>query len=128
MANTIVTEEKARAKQKERKAGIKASAIRLPGFTIDRRSVPKMLPHILIISVWAFIYIANHHYGERTLAKIDKTRREVKELKAEFQTTNAQLSNKSMQSEVVKAIAPGGVKALVTPPQRLKVKNVNGTR
>jgi hypothetical protein len=67
------------------------------------------------------LYIANHHYGEKTLSEMDKVRHEVKELKADFYTMNARLSNKSVQSEVAKAISNTGLKELTTPPQRIKL-------
>ncbi|MDZ4839486.1 MAG: FtsL-like putative cell division protein [Bacteroidota bacterium] len=109
-------------KPKQEKASpkpIAASAIRLPGITISRETAHNQLFNIMFIVIWAFFYIANRHYGERTLAKMDKLRKEVKDLKADYQTINAERSNKSMQSEVVKEISKYGIKALTTPPQKL---------
>jgi len=45
----------------------------------------------------------------------------MKELKADYYTINAELSNKSMESQVVKAVEPIGLKELTKPPMRLKI-------
>lgn len=90
-------------------------------FNINRESATKMIPFILFVSAWIILYIANHQYGEKTLGKMDKLRKELKELKADFYTSNAELSNQSIQSQVTKKAEPLGLKELTVPPQRIKL-------
>ncbi len=93
-------------------------------FNINRENATRLIPFILFVSAWVIIYIANHQYGEKTLGKMDRLRKELKELKADFYTSNAELSNQIIQSQVTKKAEPLGLKELTTPPQRIKlVKN-----
>jgi hypothetical protein len=94
-------------------------------FKINEENATRFIPFVLYVSLWVIIYIANHHYGEKTLGRIDKTRKEMKDLKADFYTINAELSNKSIQSEVKKAVEPYGLKELSAPPQRIKLMDNN---
>jgi hypothetical protein len=90
-------------------------------FNINRESATQMIPFILFVSAWIIVYIANHQYGEKTLGKMDRLRKELKELKADFYTSNAELSNQSIQSQVTKKAEPLGLKELTTPPQRIRL-------
>ena len=90
-------------------------------FNINRENATRMIPFLLFITAWIIIYIANHQYGEKTLGKMDKLRKELKELKADFYTSNAELSNQSIQSQVSKKTEPLGLKELTSPPQRMKL-------
>lgn len=90
-------------------------------FMITRENAARLIPFLLYVSAWMIFYIANRHYGEKTLAEIDRLEKETKELKADFYTVNAQLSNKSIQSEVAKMVEVQGLKPLVTPPKRMKL-------
>jgi hypothetical protein len=90
-------------------------------FKINKGNAPKFLPFILYISLWIILYIANHHYGEKTLLQINRVNREMKDLKADYYTSNAELSNKSIQSKVLEMVDTLGLKELRTPPKRLKL-------
>src|ERR1039458_6753028 len=90
-------------------------------FNINRENATRMIPFLLFVTAWIIIYIANHQYGEKTLGKMDKLRKELKELKADFYTSNAELSNQSIQSQVSKKTEPLGLKELTSPPQRMKL-------
>ena len=90
-------------------------------FSITKENAPRIIPFVLFLTFWAVVSIANHHYGERTVHQIDVTQKEMKELKADYYTINAELSNKSMESQVVKAVEPIGLKELTKPPMRLKI-------
>jgi hypothetical protein len=90
-------------------------------FNINRENATRIIPFLLFITAWIIVYIGNHQYGEKTLGKMDRIRKELKELKADFYTTNAELSNQSIQSQVTKKAEPLGLKELTTPPQRVKL-------
>lgn len=86
-----------------------------------KEDIPRVMPFMLFLTFWAIIYIANRHYGEKTVKEIDQIRRMIPDLKADYYTLNAELSNKSIQSEVVKMVAPLGLEELTSPPQRMKL-------
>jgi hypothetical protein len=90
-------------------------------FSFNKKNASRLIPFILYVSVWAIAYIANHHYGEKTLKDIYSLRKEMKDLKADYYTQNAELSNKSIQSEVAKMVEPLGLKELRHPPKRIKI-------
>ncbi len=90
-------------------------------FYINKENAPKHLPFILYTTLWIMLYIANHHYGEKTLLQINHMNKDMKDLKADYYTSNAELSNKSIQSQVLKMVDTIGLKELRTPPHRLKL-------
>lgn len=90
-------------------------------FMLNRENAARLIPFLLYVSCWMIVYIANRQYGEKTLSEIDRLEKETKELKADFYTVNAQLSNKSIQSEVEKMVADQGLKPLTEPPKRMKI-------
>lgn len=117
-------DEDAAAEQEKKPASKRLRKLQDFDFNINQQNAAKLIPFVLYVSAWIIIYIANHHYGEKTLGKMDKMAKEMKDLKADFYTINAELSNKSIQSEVVKMAEPLGLKPLTVPPQRMKlVKN-----
>ncbi|MDQ3072128.1 MAG: FtsL-like putative cell division protein [Bacteroidota bacterium] len=90
-------------------------------FSINKENAPRILPFILFIAFWAILYIANRSYGEKTVREIDKLNNSLKDLKADYDTYNAELSHRSTQTEVAERVAPLGLKELRTPPKRLKI-------
>ncbi len=96
-------------------------------FGIRRTIVPKLLVFMFYLSFLVILYIANHHYAEKTLLNIDKMHKEMKDLKADFYTSNAELSNRSMQSRVAGMVAPMELKEQVRPPKHIKALPVRQT-
>ena len=76
----------------------------------------KNIPFFLFLSLLAVLYIFNGHYSDKTIKDINKTSKEVKELQYEYKTLKSEVMFRSKQSELAKAVAPLGLKELVTPP------------
>ena len=74
----------------------------------------------LFLSLLAVVYIYNGHLAEKKIKDINRTARELNELKYEFKTLKSEVMFKTKQSEVVKAVEPLGLKELMTPPMKLK--------
>jgi hypothetical protein len=74
---------------------------------------------ILFLALLAILYIANGHYGDKTIRQINKLSREVKELKYEHTMLKADVMFRSKESELVKAVTPLGLKTPEEPPVRL---------
>jgi hypothetical protein len=84
----------------------------------------KHLPFILYLSLLALIYIANGHYADKTIRKINHTRHEIKELNWQYLDIKSDLMFHSKFSEVAKAVAPAGLKELDEPPFRITVDSM----
>ncbi len=82
--------------------------------------IVKNIPYFLFLSVLAVIYIYNGHYSDNTVKDINKTSKELKELKYEYKSMKSEVMFRSKQSELVKAVAPLGLKELVQPTVILK--------
>jgi hypothetical protein len=73
----------------------------------------------LFLGVLAVVYIANGHYADDTIRRTAKARTDLKQLQYEYKTLQAELMYRSKESELVKAVAPLGLKPLTEPPVRI---------
>ena len=78
------------------------------------------IPFFLFLAGLAIVYIYNGHYSDNTIKDINKTSKELKELQYEYKTMKSEVMLRSKQSELAKAVAPLGLKELITPPYVLK--------
>ncbi|MCX8019439.1 MAG: FtsL-like putative cell division protein [Chitinophagaceae bacterium] len=69
----------------------------------------RQIPFFLFISLLATLYIYNGHYAEKTLRKINKLSKEVKELQYEYLDIKSKLLLKAKLSEVKNAAEPLGL-------------------
>jgi hypothetical protein len=83
------------------------------------RWIVKNIPFYLFASALAIIYIANGHYADKTIRKINSTSKHLKEMEYEFKTVKRDVIFRSKGSELAKAVAPLGLKELMIPPVRL---------
>ena len=63
----------------------------------------------LFLAVLAIIYIANGHLTDKTIRKINTTKKEIKKLQFEYKTIKADLMLKSESINIEKAMAPYGL-------------------
>lgn len=121
--NTIRnTEEK---KEKENRGGSKIktarkflSMINVIGL-IDKNMLLRMLPFAFFLMGLALVYIANSYVAEKTIREIDRTSRDIKELRSEYISVKSELMFKSRQSQVAKEVLPMGIKQLTVPPKKI---------
>jgi hypothetical protein len=85
---------------------------------LNYQSIVKQVPFIIFLTVLAIVYIYNGHYADKMLRKINKTTKEVKELKYEYIAVKSKVMFQSKQSELVKseAIQQLGLKELTEAP------------
>jgi hypothetical protein len=83
----------------------------------------QFLPYILWVTVLVVLYIANAHYTEKTIRKIDKMKYEVEDLRTEYTTLKASYMFQSKQSEIAKKVSVFGLEESKKPPVRLKIDN-----
>jgi len=83
------------------------------------RWIVKNIPFYFFISAIAIVYIANGHYADKTMRKINETEKNLKEMEYEFKTIKQEVIFRSKESELAKAVAPLGLKPLLAPPFRI---------
>ncbi len=87
---------------------------------LNYQSIVKQVPFFLFLALLAVVYIFNGHYADNTIRKINRTAKEVKELKYEYIAVKSKVMYQSKQSELVKAVEPLGLKELVQSPVVLR--------
>lgn len=95
----------------------------LDGSLIAREIVIKNLPYIIFLMVLAIIYIGNRYHAERLIRESTELKKDVKDLRSEAITTEAELMFISKQSEVLKLINERDIGLIESrePPIILKV-------
>lgn len=89
------------------------------------QSVVKQMPFFLFLTLLAVIYIYNGHYADRLNRDITKTSKELKELEYEYKTIKGEVLFQSKQSEMVKAVAPLGLREMTAAPVILTDSTIN---
>ena len=87
---------------------------------LNYQSIVKQVPFFLFLAMLAVLYIYNGHYADKTIRKINRTAKEVKELKYEYIAVKSKVMYQSKQSELVKVVEPLGLKELTQSPAVLK--------
>ena len=120
MANTF--------KNKETPSGTKSSIFSwINGlFNVDKifaDGLPvQYFPKIFFFTCIAIFYIANGHYSEKSVRKINKLQQEVEDLRADYITMKADMMLAGKQSEVAKKVAPLGLKESMEPPFKVTLE------
>jgi hypothetical protein len=86
---------------------------------IYQKWIVKNIPFFLFLAILTVVYIANGHYADKTLRKINALDKHLKEMEYEFKTVKRDVIFRSKESELVKAVEPLGLKELVTPPMKI---------
>jgi predicted membrane protein len=97
----------------------KSSRIRIGRALLYNRLLVKNIPFYLFAAILAIIYIANGHYADKTIRKINATSKHLKEMEYEYKTIKQDVIFRSKESELARAVEPLGLKELVVPPVRL---------
>ncbi len=83
---------------------------------LNYQAVVKQIPFFLFLAGLAVVYIYNGHYSDKLNRDIARTTKELKELQYEYKTVKGDVLFRSKQSELVKAVAPLGLKELTEAP------------
>jgi hypothetical protein len=86
---------------------------------IYQKWIVKNIPFFLFLAILTVMYIANGHYADKTIRKINALDKHLKEMEYEFKTVKRNVIFRSKESELVKAVEPLGLKELVTPPKKI---------
>ena len=83
------------------------------------RWIVKNIPFFLFTALLTVLYIANGHFADKNIRKINATAKHVKEMEFEFKTVKRDVIFRSKESELVKAVEPLGLKELTAPPMKI---------
>src|SRR5688500_10453250 len=86
---------------------------------IYQRWIVKNIPFFLFLSTLTVLYIANGHYADKAIRKINVTAKHLKEMEYELKTIKREVIFRSKESELVKAVEPLGLRELVSPPMKI---------
>jgi thioredoxin-related protein len=86
----------------------------------DRNQIVRAMPFILFITVMIIGYIANSYYAEKIVRDISKTKRELKEKKAEHISVQSALISDSKQSSVARSVESMEIKESTEPPHLIR--------
>jgi len=89
------------------------------GSFLTKKTAISLLPFLLYLTLLGIIYIANSYEAEKIIIESDRIKKELKELRYEFITTETELTSISKQSEVAKRLYPLGIKESTTPPRKI---------
>ncbi|HSI90689.1 MAG TPA: FtsL-like putative cell division protein [Adhaeribacter sp.] len=81
----------------------------------------KYLPHVLFSMFIVLFYIGNTHFADKTIRKIDRTKVETEDLRADYTTLKSDYMEASKQSEVARKVAPMGLEESKRPPYQVIV-------
>ncbi len=91
----------------------------LGGDYLSREWVTGNLSYILYVALLAMVYIANTYYTEKKFSAIERTKKELKELRYEYITTKSILMFQGRQSEISKRALNQGLKEAKMPPYKI---------
>ena len=83
----------------------------------------------LFLAFIAILYIANGHLTDKTIRKINATKKDLKELQFEYKTLKAELMQKSGAVQIENAVEPYGLAVGKEMPIRIQIekRNINPT-
>jgi hypothetical protein len=94
---------------------------------ISQKWVVRNIPFFLFLAMLTVLYIYNGHYADKLVRKISVTEKHITELEYEYKTVRSEVIFRSKASELMKAVAPLGLKELVTPPYVIGDTSYAGT-
>jgi hypothetical protein len=108
-------------KQKRESRLGKAFRSILDGSILTRENVVRLLPFGLYIVGLTIIYIANSYYTEKSIRRIDKTKRELRELECEYTAVKSSVMTLTRQSEIARLLLnrKSEVEELKSPPMKI---------
>jgi len=77
------------------------------------------LPFVMFLSFLAVLYIANAHYAERNVRKIQVLQRDIKELRWHYMSLEAEIMYNSKRSEMVKNVQEEGLRPINEKPKKI---------
>ena len=81
----------------------------------------KNVPFVIFLGFLATIYIANAHYAERNVRKIQIIQKELKELRWNYMSLQSENMYNSKRSEVIESVKDDGLTTIRNKPKKIIV-------
>jgi len=88
--------------------------------------VARNAPMVFMAFFFIFLAIANTYVAQRNSIRIDKAKKEIKDLRDEYISTKSQLMYSTKISEIAKKLKAKGIKEPVDPPFKLIISEKEG--
>ncbi len=102
----------------------KSIASVLDGSILTKENLLRQIPFMIFITFLGIIYIANSYNAEKTIIEINRTKKQLEELRYEYITLKSSLMFQSKQSEIAYRLAASQLKESTVPPVKL-IKKVD---
>jgi len=89
------------------------------GDILIQKSVIKQLPFLMLLVLMLVIYIFNNNLAEKNLIKIERTKKELIELRYEYISSKADMMDSLKQSMVQQKLQTLGILEPTTPPHKI---------
>jgi len=109
-------------KAKKVKKGGSLTRVWAESFSMDKATLTSTMVYLVAFVVFVIIYIANSHYHVKTMRKIKDTKRDLKEIQAEYVSLKAELATKTKASELAKGLKDKKIRELRQPPYLVERK------
>ncbi len=93
----------------------------LGGDILTKNGVIKQLPFIFLLFALMVIYIYNNNLAEKNLIKIERTKKELIELRYEYISSKSDMMDSLKQSLVQKKLETIGIKEASNPPHKIYI-------
>lgn len=90
--------------------------------SISTTWILKNLPFVAFLGFMTTIYIANAHYAEKNVREIQIVQKELKDLRREYNSLQAENMSKQRMSEVAKTVKPLDLKVFNKKPKKIIVE------
>ena len=90
----------------------------------DRKAVMILMPYLFLLFLLALVYIGNSYLAEKTIRDIDRTEKDLKELRSDFLPGRSELMQRSKLAEVAGAIQTRGVKESTVDHKKILLRKV----
>lgn len=109
------------AKEGEHIVGKILNKVNIMGY-VSKDLMVNVMPYIFFLMVFALLYIGNSYHADKMIRAIDKTGKDIKELRSEYIASKSDLMQMSKQSAVATQVEKFGIKESTTPPRKIVVE------
>lgn len=88
---------------------------------VSKEAATEMLPFIVFMAFLGMVYIGNRHFAENNIRDIDKLKKDVLELSADYKMLKSELMLKSTKTELAELVDTLGLVEPVEPPKKIVV-------
>lgn len=88
---------------------------------VGQKGIVRNIPLILYIALLSLVYIAINHYAENTIRDINKTAKELKELRWRYVDEKTQIMFLTKESQLEQRAGTLGLKKTKVPPYKIAI-------